>query len=93
MFSQCGILKGRNNIVVLVVPEILPANGGLKVSISPTYLRFCDHDTEYGKIEYDDRSLYDSLARFPQIGLVEYTGEGDFPEVITNTAYVEVLTE
>jgi hypothetical protein len=39
---------------------------------------------------YQGGEVFKRIASAIQIGLVEYSGTGDFPNHITNVAYVEV---
>ncbi len=90
MFERCHFLLGEGNSIVIVVPENLPRGEPLTVSVSPEDIQFRSGFEEIADITCDNEEVFRRLARFPQVGLVEYDGEGDFPTYITNTAYVEV---
>ena len=90
MFQRCDFLMGKDNSVVIVIPEHLPKAETYTVSVSSKDIRFrADYDC-IAEILYQGGEIFKRIAGAIQVGLVEYSGLGDFPDHITNVAYVEV---
>lgn len=90
MFQRCDFLLGNNNTVVIVIPEHLPKAETYTVSVSSKDIRFrADYDC-VAEVSYQGGDIFRRIASAMQVGLVEYPGPGDFPNAITNVAYVEV---
>ncbi len=80
---------GRDNSVIIVIPERLPMAETYTVSISDKDIKFrADYDY-IAEMIYQGGEIFRRIASSVQVGLVEYAG-GDFPAHITNVAYVEV---
>ena len=81
---------GRDNSVVIVIPEKLPRAETYTVSVSDRDIRFrADYD-KVAEMSYQGGEIFRRISSSTQVGLVEYAGHGDFPVQITNVAYVEV---
>ena len=90
MFQRCDFMLGRDNSVVIVIPEHLPKAETYTVSVSSKDIRFrADYDC-IAEIVYQGGEVFKRIAGAMQVGLVEYPGPGEFPNAITNLAYVEV---
>ena len=89
MFERCDFLIGQDNSVVIVIPERLPAAETYTVSISDRDIKFKADYNYIAEMIYQGGEIFRRIANSIQVGLVEYAG-GEFPEHITNVAYVEV---
>ncbi len=90
MFERCDFVMGRDNSIVIVIPEMLPRAETYTVSVSSQDIKFrADYDN-IAEMFYHDSEVFKRIASATQVGLVEYPGTGDFPMHITNVAYVEV---
>ena len=90
MFNKCDFILGRDNSIVVIVPHILPEAETYTVSVTNNEIKFkADYD-DIASMPYQGGEVFDRITQNTQIGIVEYTGHGDFPKTITHVAYVEV---
>jgi hypothetical protein len=83
-------MLGRDNSVVIVIPASLPKAETYTVSVSDKDIKFRADYKCIAEMLYQGGEVFKRIASAIQIGLVEYSGIGDFPNQITNVAYVEV---
>lgn len=90
MFDKCDFILGRGDSIIVIVPHILPAAETYTVSVSDSEIKFkADYD-DIASMSYQGGEVFERITQNTQIGIVEYTGHGDFPKTITHVAYVEV---
>lgn len=92
MFSQCGFLLGEGDSVVVVVPERLPPAETYTVSVNnqDLWLRAGYERIAAVPLPPPGSEIYRRLSLLLQVGLVEYDNKDEFPDHITNVAYVEL---
>lgn len=89
-FHRCDFLIGRDNSVVIIIPANLPKAETYTVSVSDRDIRFKADYHSIAEMGYQGGEVFQRIANNTQVGLVEYIGPGEFPNYITNIAYVEV---
>lgn len=89
-FDKCDFLLGQGHSVVIVIPTHLPAADTYTVSVSSKDIKFRAGHEDIASFTYPGGEVYQRIANNIEIGLVEYPPGGEFPNVITNVAYVEV---
>jgi hypothetical protein len=90
VFERCDFLMGRDDSVVIVIPGNLPRAETYTVSVSDRDIKFRADYSCIAEMLYQGGEIFRRIANTIQVGLVEYSGTGDFPASITNVAYVEV---
>ncbi len=83
-------MMGRDDSIVIVIPANLPKAETYTVSVSDRDIKFRADYSCIAEMLYQGGEVFRRIASAIQVGLVEYTGAGDFPNHITNVAYVEV---
>lgn len=92
MFDTCEFLLGEGSSIVIVVPGYLPEAESYTVSVTKDRLKFRAGYENIAELEYEGREIFERLAMYSQVGLVEYPpNNGKFPKEITNVAYIEVM--
>ena len=90
MFTRCDFLLGSGNNIVIVVPGVLPDADTYTVSVCDSAIRFKAGYDLIAELSYQDDEIFKRICESTQVGLVEYPGRGELPDVITHVAYVEV---
>ena len=90
MFEEVEFLLGNGESIVIVIPAALPRAQTYTVTVTNDNLKFRADSDEIAMMAYPGGEIYQRLVRNSQVGLVEYTDQGHFPNRITNLAYVEV---
>ena len=90
MFLKCDFLYGAGDSIVIVIPAMLPDADTYTVSVSSENIKFKAGFEEIADLAYQGGEIFQRIAQHTQIGVVEYPPGGQFPDVITNVAYVEV---
>ena len=90
VFERCDFLLGQGQSIVIIIPESLPAAETYTVSVSDKDIRFKAGYEDVAQMSYQGGEIFERIANNTQVGLVEYSGDGSFPQHITHVAYVEV---
>lgn len=90
MFERCDFLLGNGYSIVIIIPANLPVAETYTVSISDKDIRFRAGYENIAEMPYQGMEIFKRIANNTQVGLVEYTGQDEFPTNITHVAYVEV---
>ncbi|HTK84165.1 MAG TPA: hypothetical protein VL625_03680 [Patescibacteria group bacterium] len=90
MFDSCDFLLGKDQTIIIVIPEKLPRAETYTVSVTDKNIVFKAGQNNVGEVPYQGEEVYKRIAGNIQIGLVEYPPYSRFPDHITQVAYVEV---
>lgn len=76
--------------MVIVLPGLLPKDAAnYTVSATPDTIRIRAGYDEIARFPYNNVEVFNRLANFNQVGIVEFPQGGVFPGCITAVAYVE----
>lgn len=90
MFNRCYFLMGKDNSIVIVVPEQLPEAETYTVSVSDKDICFKAGHDKVTEFPYTGGEAFKRISDHTQVGLVEQPRPGHTPDHITKVAYVEV---
>ena len=90
MFNRCDFLLGEGYSVVIIIPAHLPKAETYTVSVSSRDIRFKAGYDDIAMLAYQGGEVFERIVHNTQVGLVEHIPGQDFPNCITNVAYVEV---
>lgn len=88
--DRCDFLLGDKYQVVVVIPEHLPEADTYTVSVTKDHIKFKAGYDEIAAMDYNGTDIFEYFLHSTQVGIVEFLPGEDFPENISNVAYVEV---
>ena len=95
MFERCEFLvekEGRD--ILIAIPSVLPISETYTVSVSPKTIRFIAGHKKVTEFPYHSKEVFHRLSFKREVGLIESRDGGEnYPEYLTNVAYIEVRKE
>ena len=89
--DSCQFMMGQGRSILIGLPEYLPVADTYTVSVSPHSVRFIADRKKIAEIPFDNDEVFERLSFAHEVGLVESKNGIDYPDYITNVAYIEVL--
>ena len=89
-FNRCDFLLGDKHNVLIVIPEHLPDADTYTVSVTKDHIKFKAGYEEIAEMDYAGGDIFEYFLHSTQVGIIEYADGEDFPQNISNVAYVEV---
>ncbi len=90
MIETCEFWMGAGKSIVIALPTFLPVSDTYTVSISPSSIRFIAGRDKVVELPFRNKEAFDRLSFSHEVGIVESSDGNEYPDYITNIAYIEV---
>lgn len=93
MFETCEFWMGSGRSIVIALPSFLPISETYTVSVSPRSIRFIAGREKVAELPFRNKEAFERLRFNHEVGIIESKNGQDYPDYITNVAYIEVRNE